>query len=119
MSRNWSAAASAGPTEDQLRPPSTVRRTVPALPATQATDALTGASPRNRAVEPVSLSCQACGVPGAATAGAGTAIAATATKAIDNLRLIVMPGELTRPRSVGHDTDPRDATRRKSGLTTM
>ena len=39
--------------EDQVRPPSTVRRIVLLVPDTQATSADTGAKPRKRAVLPV------------------------------------------------------------------
>ncbi|WIM95227.1 hypothetical protein ACTOB_007309 [Actinoplanes oblitus] len=131
-----------------------VRNTVPALPATQATDPLTADSPRNCAVVPVSVSRQPSrpieagvvepkpaavepeptksdpelsepepaevpfvteltfgsaaesvpvaetGTAAVAAAGRPTAApvsAASPSEVIDNLRLIVMPGELTRP----------------------
>ena len=48
----------AGPTEVQVRPPSTVRMTVPAYPLAQATDRETAASPRSREVVPVVVSDQ-------------------------------------------------------------
>src|SRR5690349_878431 len=90
MSRNCSAAASAGPTDDQLRPPSTVRRTVPAVPATQATLPLTGASPRNRTVgTPVSVSCQCGPCPVKPVVAASTA---TPAIAIDNFRCDIILG---------------------------
>lgn len=53
-----SATAPGGETSRQLRPPSTVRSTVPLEPATQAVERLTAASPRNRESLPVSFSAQ-------------------------------------------------------------
>src|SRR3954454_3611109 len=93
MSRNCSAAASAGPTLCQLRPPVGIRSTVPAVPATHATDALTAASPRNRTVTPVGDSDHA-GVPFPRPAVKPPVVASTIrpTAAIDNLRSDLMPG---------------------------
>src|SRR3954453_5309979 len=100
MSRNCSAAASAGPTRCHLRPPVVVRSTVPAVPATHATDALTAASPRNRTVTPVGDSDHA-GVPFPRPAVNPPVVASTIrpTAAIDNLRSDLMPGTYAAARS--------------------
>ena len=58
MSRNCSDSVPGGPTDCQVAPRSTVRRTVPPLPLDQAVLALTAESPRSEAVEPVGVSCQ-------------------------------------------------------------
>jgi hypothetical protein len=84
------AAASAGPTEDQLWPPSTVRRIVPSTPASHATRRSTAARPRNCFVVPVGTNRQA-GEPGAAVAGAATTMAATRANRGTRARSL-MPG---------------------------
>ena len=85
MSRNCSASVPGGPTEAQVAPPSVVRRTVPAVPLTQATLRLTADSPRNRCTLPVAVSCherssaeiRAAADPGAAEAASATGAAPT------------------------------------------
>ncbi len=77
MSRNWRSAAPGGETFRQLAPPSVVRSTVPAVPATHAVLLLTAESPRNRtSAAPLSLSSQ-CGARCVVSrACAGTAVSA-------------------------------------------
>ena len=59
MSRNACASASGGATFSQVAPPSSVRSTVPPLPLTHATSALTAETPRRPEVVPVGRSSQA------------------------------------------------------------
>ena len=70
---------------------------VPAEPATQATRSLTGASPRKRAVTPVSESCQ----DGAGCLEVKPVVATSVTRpsaAIEIFRIDVMIGTYPHPR---------------------
>lgn len=72
MSRNSSPPAPDGETLLQCLPPSWVRSTVPAVPATHAVERLTAARPRKRAVLPLSLRRQPPCRPVAGGAGEAT-----------------------------------------------
>jgi hypothetical protein len=100
MSRNCNSAVPGGPTLSQLRPPSVVRRMVPAEPATQATLSLTGASPRKRTVTPVSDNCQDGFRPPEAKPPVA-ASTASPSRAADIFRSDLMAGNLPEPPDIG------------------